>query len=288
MLTVVLATADGGRLDIALPALTAACAGLSARILVVTTGDVAPVTASNGAAAATIEVIRAPAGSLVPDLWGAGLRAATGEAVAFTSTACAVAPDWARAFLDTLRSGADGVGGPFALGEGASAVDSAMFYLRYSRFLEGTTPDLDHGGEIAGDNAAYRLSALARHPATGGFWEVVFHRSLRADGGRLAWRPDAVARFSSHMTLGQALAQRFVHGRHSGAFRMAGGRPRWKILLAAPLVPAVLARRAFGFAARSSSHRRRFLTVLPMFLLLASSWAAGEALGAVGGGLRAK
>ena len=287
MLTVVLATADGGRLDLALSALDAACAGVPARILLVTAGAVeTEPLASIQAGDAKIEVIRCPAQSLVPDLWGAGLRAATGEAVAFTSTACAVSPTWARALLATLQSGADGVGGPFELADGSSAVESAMFYLRYARFLGGPQAARLRGGEIAGDNAAYRLSALEHYDATDGFWEVAFHKSLRAAGGSLAWCPAAVARFASRMTFAQALTQRFVHGRHSGAFRLAGGRARWKILLAAPLVPVVLAWRAFRDTAPSTDHRSRFLGALPVFLALAAAWAAGEFVGGVLGGAK--
>lgn len=284
MLTVVLATAEGGRLDLSLAALEVACAGLSSRILIATGGEVDVAVLSRRASPPEVEVIRCRAGSLVPQLWGAGLRAATGETIAFTSTACVVSPGWARALLAALRSGADGAGGPLALAGGASLVDSAMFYLRYSRFLEGSRRDGRHGGEIAGDNAAYQLSALARHPTTGGFWEVVFHRRLRAEGGALAWCPAAVARVASQMTLPHALAQRFVHGRHSGAWRVAGGRPRWKVVLAAPLVPAVLAWRALRCTLPSASNRWRFLGTLPVFLVLAGSWAAGEAAGALGGG----
>jgi hypothetical protein len=114
-----------------------------------------------------------------------------------------------------------------------------------------------------------------------GFWEVDFHRDVRAAGGWLAAVPAATVEFGPSFPLMTILRHRFAHGTHFGASRVAGGtRAVWQIVGAAPLVPFVLGLRAAARAMSRGEDRWPFLTALPYFLLLASAWAAGEARGA--------
>ncbi|MEO6221794.1 MAG: hypothetical protein ABIP90_00990 [Vicinamibacterales bacterium] len=138
-------------------------------------------------------------------------------------------------------------------------------------------------GEIAGDNAAYLRAALDRHSTTfdRGFWEVDFHRQLRADGGWLAAIPAAAVEFSRSFPFATIFRHRFVHGCFFGAGRVKSGvREARRILLAAPLVPFILAGRAAIRAAGGPSSWR-FVVALPWFLVLATAWAAGEAWGSL-------
>jgi hypothetical protein len=52
-------------------------------------------------------------------------------------------------------------------------------------------------------------------------------------------------------------------------------------VLAAPIVPLVLAQRAARRVWPSGRDRGRFVVSLPWFLVLAGAWAAGEAWGAL-------
>jgi hypothetical protein len=187
--------------------------------------------------------------------------------------------------MSALDEGATGAGGPLTLARESGPLDWAVFFLRYSMF----TPDQMSGGpissEIAGDNAAYRRDALDRHAAAlqDGFWEIDFHRLVRAEGGWLAAAPAARVEFGRSFPLRTILRQRFAHGAHFGAARVRGAtRRRWQIVLAAPLVPFVLAARAGMRVRRRAADRLRFVAALPWFLLLATSWALGEAAGALG------
>jgi hypothetical protein len=56
-----------------------------------------------------------------------------------------------------------------------------------------------------------------------------------------------------------------------------------QIVLAAPLVPFVLAMRAARRVAASHRDTMRLITALPWFIVLAACWAAGEAWGALRG-----
>ena len=283
-LSVVVACTEAERsIESSLASFRAACAGIDAELLVLDasrddTADRAQRVHRDG------RVVRFPPGTLTPQLWAYGYSASRGRVVAFTTGHCIASPRWARAMLGGIQAGATGVGGPIDLAPGTSVIDWAVFYLRYSAFLHSVP-----GGvvdEIAGDNAAYRRDALDRHAATfgDGFWEVDFHRRVRAEGGILALVPAAAVTFGRAFPFGAILRQRFAHGRHAGAWRVAAGvRAGWQVVLAAPLVPFVLARRIAARVLPLRRHRRRFVLALPASVALAAAWSAGEAWGAVAG-----
>ena len=261
-----------------LTALQAACAGIDAEILVAdaSADDTARIARESLPEA---RVLSLPVGTLVPSLWGAGLREAQGRVVAFTIAQCVVNPGWARALLDGIRSGATGVGGRLDVRSGTSATGRATFYLRYSAWL--SVPD-GPAEEIPGDNAAYDHAALRSVRDSNGapFWEVEAHARFRAAGRRLVVHPGATAWFADDTALGTMAARRFAHGRHSGAFRVRSGiRTRWQMVLGAPLVPFVVLVRVATRVARAPGHRAGFASSAGAFLVLAAAWAAGEAIG---------
>src|SRR5690242_4402045 len=170
-LSVIVGSLDAaGTIRDCLTALQAACSGIDAEIIV------ADASADESARIARESlpdgrVLSLPEGTLVPSLWGAGLREARGRVVAFTIAQCVVDRGWARALLDGIRSGAAGVGGRLAVRQGMSATGRATFYLRYSAWLSVADGPAE---EIAGDNAAYDHEALrsVREVNGGPFWEV--------------------------------------------------------------------------------------------------------------------
>jgi glycosyltransferase involved in cell wall biosynthesis len=261
-----------------LTALQAACAGIDAEILVAdaSADDTVRIARESLPEA---RVLSLPVGTLVPSLWGAGLREAQGRVVAFTIAQCVVEPGWARALLDGIRSGATGVGGRLDVRRGTSATGRATFYLRYSAWL---SVPVGPAEEIPGDNAAYDHAALRSVRDSNGapFWEVEAHARFRAAGRRLVVHPGATAWFADDTALGTMAARRFAHGRHSGSFRVRSGiRTRWQMVLGAPLVPFVLLVRVATRVARAPGHMAGFASSVGAFLVLAAAWAAGEAIG---------
>lgn len=288
-LSVIVAHVDPGvSLERCIAALDRACTDLHAEIVVVQATD-SP-TDPPPASCTPLRTLHVRAGALVPQLWKHGFDVTRGECVAFTLANCEVSEGWAREMLSALHAEAAGVGGPIECAPDLGLVDRAVYYLRYSAFLPSRVVDGLVSGEIPGDNAAYRHEALARHrdAIAEGFFEVLFHVRLRRDGGTLCMRRGAAATFLGGVSLGHAIRHRFAHGRHFGAWRVsAGQRCWWQIGLAAPVVPFLLALRAAGRVMRSTARRWHFVSALPMFLVIASAWAAGEAFGAVrGAGLR--
>ena len=234
----------------------------------------------------TSAVIRCPVGTLTPALWARGIERTKGQTVALTTGHFVFPESWASELIAGVSTGVKGVAGTFALSDATSVTDWAVFYLRYSEFLVEPS-GVDAGiHNIPADNAAYEGEAIRQHVTTmtDGFWEVEYHRRLREVGGKLALVPRATAVYDRSFPLGTIVGHRFRHGRHAGAWRSATGqRSAVFVAAASPLVPFALASRVWRRVRHLDGHRARFMRSLPQFLLLASAWAAGEAVGAVMG-----
>lgn len=282
-LTVVIASIESSRsIDQCLSHVTRSCTGIRAEFIVADASHDDTSTRVR-ALSGPFVLISATPGTVAPELWAAGYRRARGRVVAFTTGHCLVAADWASSLIRAIDEGAAGAGGPLVLGKDTGPVDWAVFYLRYADSMPHRLGSGRTNRDIAGDNAAYARTALDRHSLTfnRGFWEVDFHRLLRADGGWLAAVPSAAVEFGRSFPFGTILRHRFVHGSFFGAGRVrGGGRALWQIVLAAPLVPFLLAGRAAVRAAGGASPWK-FALALPWFVALASAWAAGEAWGAL-------
>lgn len=280
-LSVVVACVEAGRsIDRCLSGLEAACAGVAAEILVVHADDVS-LAERVRAGRPAVRLVAGRPGALVPELWAEGFRSSRGAVVAFFTGHTFAGPAWARALLRGTDAGYAGVGGALALGAGTGIVDWAVYLLRYSAFMPPPPPgDVP---EIPGDNAAYDRAALERHRGSfaAGFWEVEFHRLIRAEGARLTFAPEATVEFGRSFTFGTILRHRFHHGRHFGGYRVtAEGVPPVRVVAAAPLVPAVLAARVLRRAWSRPGMVGRALIALPLVLTLGLAWAAGEGWGA--------
>jgi glycosyl transferase family 2 len=232
-------------------------------------------------------VMRCASGTLTPDLWAEGIARSTGRIVALTTGHFVVDPTWVDGLASALDGGEVGAAGRIDLADETSITDWAVFYLRYSEFLN--EPERVRRGVpgIPADNAAYEGDAIRRFVRThnDGFWEVEFHRQLHAAGGSLAIVPRATARYTRSFPFLSIATHRFHHGRHAGAWRVAhDARSAARIVAAAPVVPLALALRTWRRVRSASNHRSRFLRALPAFLVLASMWAVGEAVGAMAGG----
>jgi hypothetical protein len=288
-LSIIVASIDSSRtIDRALAALERSTAGVDAEIIVVDAST--DNTAARVRASRPEQRIREfKRGTLVPHLWAAGFATSCGQVVAFTVGQCVVSESWASAVLSGIDRGAVGVSGSLALSPDSGVVDWALFYLRYSAFLGCGVNEVEPAREIPGDNAAYRRDALERHATSfaDGFWEVDFHRRLRAEDPdtQLAFVRGASVDLGPSTSLASLVRQRFAHGCHSGAWRVQTGvRAAWQVIAAAPVVPFILITRMSRRVFSRPEHRWRFVAALPALLVLAASWAAGEAWGALADG----
>lgn len=237
----------------------------------------------------TVRLISAAPGVLVPHLWARGFHASHGTFVAFTLAQLRVSATWAERLLaaigPAIGPAVAGVGGGFTLAEDTGPAAWALFYLRYSAFIEERWRDGPVEGEIAGDNALYRRLDLEACPPfdVDGFWEVAIHRQLRSRGLTLAAATGATAAAMGRPAPARVLRERLRHGRRFAASRATSLASRARQVVATPLVPPVLWWRAARRVLPYSAHRLRFLAALPWMVCFATAWAWGEALGAVVG-----
>ncbi|HYN80285.1 MAG TPA: glycosyltransferase family 2 protein [Gemmatimonadaceae bacterium] len=259
------------------------CAGLRSEIIVVdaSTDETASLVRRYFP---EVQLTCLPPGTLIPVLWSTGLASARGSRVAFTTGHCVVPQVWAIDLNKALDTGAAGAGGPIALGPGASLVHRAIYFLRYSAFMPSDGRAVVDVSEIAGDNAMYERSVFDEHRSSlaDGLWEVEIHHALRAQGRRLVMAQSAGADLAGTFPLALITRYRFAHGRHYGAWRVRQKLvSASRIVVAAPAVPVLLLARTARRVIRSGSKLIGFFSATPIMFWLASSWAFGEAVGAL-------
>jgi hypothetical protein len=262
-------------------AIADSCAGMSAEVIVVQAGR-DPVVERTVESIANARLIELEPAALTARLWSEGIANANGEIVAITTAHCFVHRDWARAAVASLDGNVAGVGGPLELAEDASNVDAAIFFLRYSAFM--AHPD-GRATDIAGDNAAYRVSLLpvSSWTKSSGFWENDVNRKIRESGGELAWNSSMRVQFGRSFALRAICRHRYEHGRLFAIARVARGARAIGLVAKSPLVPAALVLRIGRRLSRRPDYRSRFIAAIPLIMIMAAAWAAGEAAGAIEG-----
>jgi hypothetical protein len=281
-LSVVVASVESAHtLGTALDAASASCVPLDGHEILV-------VDASRDASAriarehpACDRLLTRPAGTLVPVLWADGIRASRGRWVALSTGHCVVPPAWARALVDELERGAAVAGAGLRPLPEARGLDCAVLFLRYGRYLGLTVGSPRRAPDVPGDNAAYPGDALRAFvgECDGAFWELEYHERVLAQGLEIRAVPAATAGFGHAFPLTTIVRHRVNHARHFGAHR-AQAQGRARVVLPTPLVPLVLVARAARMAWPFRELRGAFLRGIPAFFVLASAWAAGEAMGA--------
>ena len=236
------------------------------------------------AVSAEVQVVDRTPGTLAPVLWREGLVASETEVVVFSTAQMIPRSGHVDALLAALDLlGASAVGGPIAAGRNLSAVDRAMYLLRYANYL----PPVPESSTFdpPGDNAAYlrRDLDLVADSWRSGFWEIEVHRQLRALGRRIATVPTAVVEFAGGCTLGGAIAHRLAHARRFGSGRSEGRGLAARIVRssAAPVVPPLLLSRIFKNLRARGEPLGPWLPALPHLGVLLSAWSLGEATGAL-------
>jgi hypothetical protein len=226
-----------------------------------------------------VELLTLPARALVPELWAAGIARSRGHIVAITSAQCVPATDWVSRVIEAHATDVAAVGGAIKPDEAAGAVQWAIYFCRYSRYMlpfpAGPVDDL------AGDNASYKRLALdaCQSAWRNGFWEPTVHAAIRQAGGRLRLDPTVVVHHRGVSTLTGFLRQRVRHGHAFGRARELAGIRRGLYALAGPAIPALLLTRIVRGVTRRRRYRRALLRALPALTLFLTGWAAGELTG---------
>lgn len=270
-------------LDACLASLLPQCARAGVELIVATGADAATRRALERAFPAA-RFVAAPLGADVPRLRGAGLAAARGELVAQTEDHCVAAEGWVDALMAHATADADVVGGGMGNARQERAIDCGAYFSEYGFF--DAARDGSAGGPplLTGANVAYRRHLVAEVAAAAqqGEWENVIHAALARRGCRLVFEPRAQVRQNLAYRFGAFCTDRYEHGRDYALRRIADegdrGRARRRsaaLLVAAPLLPAVLTYRVARAAGRSQP--AAFVRALPYTIAFLTAWSVGEA-----------
>ncbi len=126
-----------------------------------------------------VKLIKLTKPMLIPELWGAGISRCSEEIIAITTAHCIPDKDWLSEILRVHESPYVAVGGAVECANGASLVDWAIYFCRYSPYMKPFSEGIVQ--EVPGDNASYKRKALegCRGLWENGFWETVINAKLR-------------------------------------------------------------------------------------------------------------
>ena len=99
----------------------------------------------------------------------------------------------------------------------------------------------------------------------------------------MLWNNDMAVAFGGTTGLASVCRHRFEHARLFGGSRVKRGESAVRIALKSPIVPAVLVARIARRVARHGQYMTAFVASIPLIVIIAAAWAAGEASGAVQG-----
>jgi glycosyltransferase involved in cell wall biosynthesis len=239
----------------------------------------------------TMRWVSDPRAQTVPQLRTLGIARSRGEVVAFLEDDCLAPETWCHSLLHAHRAPCAAVGGAVEPGRFERALDWAMYFFEYARFM----PPVRAGDADAlpGTNVSYKRAALAglageRSEVPGGgegFYEVFVHRALRRRGHHLRLDPTLAVRNVHAWAPWEVLISRFHHGRGFAAMRVAS-RPlgaRLPFLGVALLLPFMQTARIMKEVVARRRYVLRAGLALPWIVLLAASWSLGEFVGYLAG-----
>ncbi|VAW53811.1 hypothetical protein MNBD_GAMMA05-1270 [hydrothermal vent metagenome] len=228
-----------------------------------------------------VSVLSVENNSLIPVLWGDGIKVAQAEKVALSTAHCVPTKNWVDTLLAVDMTTLPAIGGIIENDSAASARDWAIFFLRYVSFAPPQQKKQIH--EIAADNAVYRTADILQHKdlLEIGFWEPSFHARFRKAGLSLELDPEIKVVHKNHYSSAQFFAQRLAHGKEFGLER-AGKISTFKrrlLILLSPLLPVIFLKKIISAVLQHGGYNAKLITAFPWLLLFLLAWGLGEAKG---------
>jgi glycosyltransferase involved in cell wall biosynthesis len=224
----------------------------------------------------------------VPSLRRMGLEAATGEYVAVLEEHCRPPDGWLGRIRASLKPDDAAIGGPILDDGYRRTADWCVYFSEYHNYLPPWAP----GDRFAlnGANIVYHRARVLAHRAVldSGYWEVVLHPRLAADGKFRA--VDAIGvHHTGPFAYGYYLRQRYLLSRVWGGTQrtLVPISKRLVHLLLGPIFPALLFARVTSRVAAHPQFAGPYLRALPLLVPAWCAYATGEWLGYLVGAGRA-
>ena len=219
------------------------------------------------------------------ELASRAVRECRGELILLTKDHCVPSPDWVRAMVDAQCKGRAVVGGRVEIGPEASTTEWAYFFIDFFRYAEPVAAGATSSLTVC--NVSYKRAELdtIRDLWKETFAETTINEALRARFGSLWLTPASEVTIYRHITLRDAIFERYAHGRLFAFSRLS----RWSItqrvlyILGAPVLPFLLLGRMARAASGSRRNRRAFILSLAPLSLMVVARCWGEWLAYVTG-----
>ena len=224
----------------------------------------------------------------IPHMRRLGVAESSGQVVALVEDDCVVDVDWGGSIMRAHAGPHVAVGGAVEPGAYRSALDWAVYFCDYSRFMLPFA-----GGEeslLPGSNVSYKrrvVPELLAITEQEGLQETFVHRAWHETGKPMFADPRIVVRNEHRWTVADVSSVPFHHGRAFGGRRAHTWGLEQKMLfaLSTAALPLVQVARILLRVARRRRAIVPLVRALPWIGLFNVSWAAGECVGyAMGAG----
>lgn len=225
--------------------------------------------------------LSAPPGSTVPRMRTLGITATRGDIVALLEGDCVAEPGWAAAIIAAHETPDVAIGGAVEPAAYATALDWAVYFCEYGRFMLPLRRRADLALALASNNVTYKREALLRAGGeTGAFYEFAVHRAWQEAGFPMRTDEAIVVRNVNSWSLPHVTSVPYHHGRAFAGQRFRG-RPAWRLLsgVLAVSLPVLKAGRVIVDTLARRRRLGRLLMALPWIVVFVTSWSLGEVVG---------
>ncbi len=230
-----------------------------------------------------VDIVPAPTThrATVPEMRRIGVERAQTPIVAIIEEHCVAPAHWLETIDQAFNEQEDAaIGGPILADRFTRVRDWVVYFSEYHGFMP-PWPD-EPRVALNGANVAYHRSKLLSHRdiLDTGYWEVVLHPVLAADGAFRAVNAMGVYH-TGPFDFGYYLHQRYLLSRVWGGTQRTrvGPAVRWAHILLAPVFPLVMFARIAGLVKERPELRRHFIAAAPMLLVAMCALTFGETLG---------
>ena len=233
----------------------------------------------------SVQHVAASSHTTVPMLRATGIFRSGGEIVALAEDHCTFGDGWCSEIKKAHQLAYAVIGGPVENASGESALDWAVYFYDYGRFMLPSPAAVVE--VLAGNNVSFKRSVLQEvEPSLrDGFCEAFIGSELERRGQALYLAPSVVVYHYKHYEAGQAITQCYHLARGFAGKRVLNTPlvKRAALVLGSLALPALLPGRIVVRTVRKRRHIKELVRSLPYLLILMMSWSFGEFCGYLAG-----